>query len=197
MKERPILFSGPMVRALLAGAKTQTRRIVKPQPTKLDGHNFDGMWSDTIDPVVRYFVCPYGQVGDQLYVRENFYTWAAWDSIKPSELVAATKQQPGCEIFYCADYRGICLAGKLRPSIHLPRHLSRILLEVVSVRIERVQQITEADAQAEGVTLNGGQGYDGWAKQEYSALWDHLNLKRGFGWSVNPWVWVVEFRRIA
>lgn len=200
MKERPILFSGPMVRAILAGTKTQTRRVVKPQPVNLAGPNFDGLWSDTIDPVVRYFACPYGQPGDRLWVKETFtltqhnkpvYRADArdadgdrWPSIVPGD--------PNKEV-------------RWKPSIFCRREYSRITLEVVSVRVERLNEISEADARAEGVAIDRGHCYgvagheDEWAHATargcFNSIWNSINGAQAF--EENPWVWVVEFRRAA
>lgn len=187
MKEIPILFNAPMVRALLDGWKTQMRRIVKPQPD----HRADWLKCDMNDtyragikfgevPQFGHWKCPYGKPGDRLWVRE---TWTV------KQLCSAPKPP----VYYYASYDPC--PHVWRPSIFMPRWASRITLEVVSVRVERLQNISEADARAEGVTLKGGQGYDGWARAEYTALWESIN---GSGsWAANPFVWVIEFRRIA
>ena len=181
MKERPILFSGPMVRALLAGTKTQTRRVVKKLPITLnretnslevDGENIaNGRFAKLV-------ACPYGQPGDRLWVRETFGHFERNDNFTP-----------GCEVFYRAD--GECLEIKpWRPSIHMPRWASRITLEITSVRVERLQDISEADAIAEGVYTDPARS----AYDAYAQLWDEIN---GPGsWAANPWVWVLELRRI-
>lgn len=168
MKERPIILSGPMVRAILAGAKTQTRRVVKPQAM--------GQWG----PVVP---CPYGRPGDRLWVRE------AWRPVHGgySDLGAR----------YRADFERDQTVW--RPSIHMPRWASRITLEVTGVRVERLQDISEADAQAEG-------SFEWAAEQDtpvrdldearlvYLQLWQSINGPAS--WDADPWVWVVEFRRL-
>ncbi len=161
-KVRPILFSGEMVRAILAGHKTQTRRIIKPQP-----------------PV--RIPCPYGIPGDRLWVRE---TWC--------------RTKAG--VHYRADCRSLddeaAVGGRWKASIHLPRADSRLTLAVVAVRAERLGDITEADALAEGVAplFRGVTRCDGEARDTYRWLWNKLN---GPGsWDANPWVWVVEFRRL-
>lgn len=189
MKERPILFSGPMVRAILAGEKTQTRRIVKPQPdAQLFSINSGPEWTypDRLDPDEpdwdRVRLCPYGQPGDRLWVREAWHLWG------PPE-----RQY--------VDYRATCPdADQLswKPSIHMPRAYSRISLEVTAVRVERVQDISEADAKAEGVhgiarTLP--YSGDDLASVAFSGLWQEVNGKR-YPWESNPWVWAVEFKRI-
>lgn len=218
MKERPILFSGAMVRAILDGMKTQTRRIVKPQPPaaardvftfhhpdpRTHFYGFDGeALMDWAQP------CPYGDVGDRLYVRE---TWQHSNHpLGPYE--------PDCDIFYRADYMEDPLGPDLersadgirrqwRPSIRMPRACSRITLEVTGMRVERLNDCSDTDAIAEGIRPYK----DGWERFHpdaadtehtgatkdprlaYKGLWESIN---GTGaWDVNPWVWVVEFRRI-
>lgn len=206
MKERPILFSGAMVRALLEGRKTQTRRVVKKKfPGPVEGPNFDGCWSETSDPVTRYFGCPYGRPGDRLWVREPWrphftgklvtcVLFAADEAtMKPTTWTAA--QGAWCESQEAET--------RWRPSIHMPRWASRILLEVTEVRVERLQEIRAEDAIAEGVKLDG-LDYDALGKlygeipypvKAYAALWESIN---GPGsWEENPWVWVVGFERVV
>ena len=181
MKERPILFSAPMVRAILDGRKTQTRRIVKqkhlPFLENITGNFLDGKWDQ------RPF--PYGKPGDRLWVRETF---CYHDDL--------------AMYLYKADDVTCC---KWKPSIHMPRIASRILLEVVNVRVERLNDISEEDAIAEGINLPSpyvGIGMDGeviesetisWMPSDYyKELWESIN---GPGsWDLNPWVWVVEFK---
>jgi len=200
MKERPILFSGPMVRALLAGTKTQTRRIVKPQPapdqqprTVIGSSGFVYVMDNA--PLLPYpevrrvrWDCPYGQPGDRLWVRETFGHFERNDNFTP-----------GCEVFYRAD--GGCLEIEpWRPSIHMPRWASRITLEITGVRVERLQDIDISAAQAEGVSDTGSLILDSAGNEqggpiaEYAVLWEQIN---GPGsWDANPWVWVLEFRRL-
>lgn len=195
-KERPILFSGAMVRAILDGRKTQTRRIVK------DRH------IDAAPPVAFFqFLrdhCPYGQPGDRLWVRE---TWAQPAALDPGPTV------------YRADYSASVPAGfenvppadaiAWKPSIHMPRAACRLVLEVTGLRVERLQDITYDDAIAEGMFDPGSirdtyppTGETGeqlgrrlkHPQRSFALLWEELN---GAGaWDANPWVWVVEFRRI-
>ena len=205
MAERPMLMSAPMVRALLAGTKTQTRRAVKPQPRILAGELL--CWKDdalTDDQMaVR---CPYGQPGDRLWVREAFmhepadYCWEASVSIpcRPASTV------------YRADFHESQPGEGWKPSIHMPRSLSRILLEVTAVRVEQLQEISEADAKAEGAECLFSPTCSA-ADRElldiplmedaspfrngYALLWESIN---GAGsWKANPWVWVVEFKRVT
>jgi hypothetical protein len=164
MKSRPIIFSGPMVRAILAGEKTQTRRIINPQPYM----NHDTRAAGDIS------TCPYGQPGDQLWVRETFMPMPHLNA----------------KAFYRATDR--LVGGKWKPSIFMPRDLSRIDLEVVAVRVERLQSITPQDAWKEGISADGWE--TGSAIHEFRRLWESIN---GAGsWDLNPWVWVVEFRRV-
>ncbi|AJW97491.1 hypothetical protein BM43_3160 [Burkholderia gladioli] len=221
MKERPILFSAPMVRAILDGRKTQTRSIVKSSrawPIEFVGGSGDrgdpscygfedpntAQWwtlapSCAVDS--NQIPCPHGQPGDRLWVRE---TWAAFDADgmhpgKPHDL----RDGPWPIIAYgvAKDFP----KGTARPAIHMPRWASRITLEITSVRVERLQDISEADAIAEGIehTSDGFSVDEGRhfhaarARDSFASLWDGLNEARGHGWEANPWVWVIEFRRIT
>jgi len=175
MKERPILFSAPMVRAILEGRKSQTRRVIKPQPLNVLFHQ--GQWiqaSCEREPKDIALVCPYGQPGDQLWVRET------WLSLPLGGLTYRATET-------CAN-----VGGQWRPSIFMPRSASRITLEVTAIRAERVQHITEADALAEGIHCDGVTPL----KTQYAALWEYFLSKRGYSWFDNPWVWVVSFRRV-
>lgn len=207
--EKPILFSAPMIRALLDGSKTQTRRAIKPVGSD-DGFVLyelnDGTWwpyrSDDgesgFHTVTRGgkeyqdetpFKCPYGKPGDRLWVRE---TWA--------------KHFPeDSDVFYRADRLGVLdYHMTWKPSIHMRREYSRITLQITGVRVARLQDISEADAIAEGISYHKGwEGYcleDGRffhctdPRQSYAGLWESIN---GAGsWDASPWVWVVEFKRI-
>lgn len=215
MKERPILFSGEMVRAILGGRKTQTRRVVKPgrlwparlpvmgaseiQPGYWQLRSYSGQaWATDIETsaTVIGLPCPYGLPGDRLWVRE------AWALVP----VTAYRCSDGVQQTTCptdsdtaAVYRAgwdRCRPGRWRPSIHMPRWASRITLEVTGVRVERVQDITEADAQAEGVSPSPRPCRGDSFIPMFAFLWDRLNAGRGAGWADNPWVWVVSFRRV-
>jgi hypothetical protein len=160
MKDKPILFSGPMVSKILIGQKTQTRRVIKG-PGEIPGVGIIKSGDDEEWPVLS---SPY-HLGMILWVRE---TWNLVDRGK---------------ILYRADYD---MPGmRWKPSIFMPREACRIRLEVVAVRAEELQDISEEDARAEGVK----------SVASYSELWDELNFDRGYGWRKNPFVWVVEFRR--
>jgi hypothetical protein len=191
MKERPILFSAPMVRALLKGKKTQTRRIVKklhPDCREMIAHDQTGglfVCRDAFSRCVQMLPSPYGQPGDRLWVKETFAPMG--DAQSPSS------------VRYRAD-REYPQVKKWKPSVFMPRRASRILLEVVSVRAERLQDISEADAMAEGIHQSAERAvenldYPGHSPQEtYRELFESIN---GAGsWDANPWVWVIEFRRI-
>jgi hypothetical protein len=196
VRERPILFSAPMVRAILEGRKTMTRRIVKPQSL------FDGK-----DAIVKRFpnqrCCPYGEVGERLWVRE---TWALRSDV---DWLADPKRAQQYAL-YRASYEGDLedewhSVDGWHPSIHLPRCLSRITLEITAVRVERLQQIGKdgrkaRDVLAEGITQEQIDRQRKWFHQDdapaiaFAELWESIN---GSGsWLKNPWVWVVSFKRI-
>lgn len=174
MKEHPILFSGSMVRAILAGRKTMTRRVVNPQPE--DGTDCPYYVGVANDRKAR--VCPYGSKGTRLWVRETFFNSRGDDSM-PTH--------------YRADENDEDFQLKWKPSIFMPRWASRITLEIESVRIERLHDISEDEAKAEG-TEDSEIGIA--HRTCFHILWDSINKKRGFGWSENPWVWVIQFHRL-
>lgn len=208
MKTKPIIFNGEMVRAILDERKTQTRRVVKPQPrTYTAFHRFLKYlkWK-VID--AEYFaakifmipLCPYGRVGDRLWVRE---TWFPMQDIK----ACAVEGEP-IEIVYKADWDADGISrdeardvgvDRWRPSIFMPRWASRITLEITNVRVEQVQDISGKDAIAEGwpqhlelfPTINA----ESKARIWFWSVWNSINAKRGFDWDINPWAWVVEFQR--
>lgn len=203
MKERPILFSGSMVRAIRAGTKWQTRRSCKPimvEAIKEIFGNSPGPFLMTNPEAARLTDPPYGVPGDQLWVRETWRASDAVDNLKPTQF-------HNFPVRYDADgevinHGGVpCrVDGKTRVSIHMPRWASRIQLEVTGVRIERLNDISEADARAEGIVRN--EATRGWgvadgpaflptARAAYRDLWEQIN---GLGsWVENPLVWVVEF----
>lgn len=212
MTERPIPFSAPMVRAILAGTKTQTRRVVKADPPPgaervirpFADERLQWAATDPHDMEQGQLVlgdaprCPYGQPGDRLWVREAWKAHTTFDHLPPRDI-------PESHVWYMAD-DGYKAESRYRQGMFMPRWASRITLEVTGVRVERLQDISEADALAEGVTpLPGGDMwtaggvYDGplhaarpqWA---YRRLWEQINGPES--WAANPWVWVVEFKRL-
>jgi len=205
-KERPILFNGEMARAILDGRKTQTRRVIKLNGSgRVKEVGSCRNWH--LDDPDAVLACPYGKPGDRLWVRE---TWSA-----SSEHMAIHRPYPDSWFWYRADNdRPTWAEGRWKPSIHMPRWASRILLEVVSVRVERVQMIGPIDCFAEGcmpidqwprqkevVSGTAGEGVieaykQSQSKEVFKELWDSINDGRGFGWGVNPRVWAVEFKVI-
>jgi hypothetical protein len=204
VKERPILFQGEMIRALLAGTKVQTRRALKPQPPV---HTVAvGTWHDP-GPRLAYWAwtregppdresftagaaiegikngdpltCPYGDPGDQLWVRESLKPWTHDPELFAYAADDARVQADG--------YNYPVKPGRpYVPSIHLARCWSRITLEVTAVRVERLWEISDADVRAEGCEGT---------KLSYAKLWERIN---GAGsWDANPWVWVIEFKRVT
>ena len=205
MKERPIIMTADSVRAILDGRKTMTRRVIKPQPDNVARDDVPFIYTpkqvvtenglETIDHIpgdpnkkfIKTIKCPYGIPGDRLWVREKWqaisldgqwwhevkehrelYNWAWTNPVEP-----AYKETP----------------PRWLPSIHMPRAASRIALEVVNVRVEQVQDASYHDLEAEGMR---GSIHD--AMINYISLWDTLNAKRGYPWTDNPWVWVIELK---
>ncbi len=232
LKEHPILFSGQMVRAILEGRKTMTRRVVKgnfapdqfireQSGTGYGWHwpNWKGketVWTMTgavgiakdagFDVRVK---CPYGKVGDRLYVRENISAWFHGNHWYDQAKEFRTKKECS-NLFYQATHNFPPDDQRWVPSILMPRWASRITLEITDLRVERLQEITEEDARAEGVSSamneegTGGYGDDKslhllpqytyrWG---FKSDWDCLGYSVGYGWYQNPWVWCISFRRI-
>lgn len=213
VKERPILFSGPMVRAILDGRKTQTRRVMKPQPShdselqvgffeptntdrngmQYPGKSVFGCWNDEDG-----WKCPFGSPGDRLWVRE---TWT------PDH----KDFYPHFPVCYQADFgpeyerkhgkvwsseQNAWFPWRWRPSIHMPRWASRITLEITGVRVERLNDISEEDAIAEGMDWHRGPLRVGHTNplSAFQSLWESIN---GDGsWALNPFVWAIEFKRV-
>lgn len=200
MSEHPILFSGEMVRAILEGRKTQTRRVLNPRPflEKSDKGEWwcldrsrngygktNSCWRVGGEPFWTY--CPFGDCGDRLWVRE---TWAM--------------NEPPSGAIYRADaeaHNGF--PAKWKPSIFMPRQYSRISLEIAKIKVQRLQEISNEDARAEGVYACPHRGatcglFETGFNQcfgcAYRVLWNQINGPRGFGWDTNPWVWVIEFK---
>ena len=208
MKERGMIFNGEMVRAILGGRKTQTRRIVKPQPelTKNSGFSWNGALygagSDDRETNRNFahIKCPHGTPGDRIWVRE---TWAEAGAGAP-DLKLYRANYPA---HVPTHYENVPPAEDVRwtPSIHMPRWASRILLEITDVRVERLNDISEEDARAEGIIdggcLNCGEPEPcGCANPEpdatdaFAYLWQSIYGQEN--WNANPWVWVIEFNRI-
>lgn len=189
MKERPILFSAPMVRAILDGSKTQTRRIVKSKsPISALGYMVNR-------PEIFDAICPYGKIGDRLWLRETFaevQKWYAQIDLRTNINIPPQPKNPIEPFFiYRADGERSG-AIKWKPSIHMPRRACRIKLEITNVRVERLQDISEEDAKAEGCSFRPGETDS--RCQAFSNLWTKINGEES--WSENPWVWVVEFKRV-
>lgn len=218
MKERPILFNAPMVQAILEGLKTQTRRIIKwpgknkPADIRRNPDNdpwykdfiwsmrtYNGAWGDYKHNRFLKF-CQQGKPGDRLWVKETYSVNSLFDDQKPSEI---DKRAVG-GIAYLAD--GKRRHGKIRQSIFMPRWASRIDLGITNIKVERIQDISEEDALAEGVksqyTEDEEDSYchvdnnflSDFPSETFSMFWDSVNKKRGYGWDVNPWVWVITFK---
>lgn len=206
MKERPVIFNGEMVRAILDGRKTQTRRVIanvgsdnciplqKPTKTK------DGIFTHVMD-APGHGLCPFGQVGDRLWVRE---TWAdvnhdghpaiayrADDGLRFIGEDDGEVEDPNLEKYWFAQWYADLISdveGNWRPSIHMPRWASRITLEITAMRVERLQDISEEDAIAEGGTKHFNIDW-------FGPLW--ASIYGVDSWNANPWVWVIEFRRVG
>ena len=219
MNDHPILFNSEMIKAVLDGRKTMTRRVIKGNPSDRHGRldfeqgilkqssQLNGCWH-----VHKKFKCPYGKIGDVLWVRENTRTicYGRGDEFEYGEF---------CIEYLADDLLVSCpkehhdwwrhnwhiRPSTTLPSIFMPRWASRITLEITAIRVERVQKITRADAVAEGIIHEVcDHGHlevctaGCWPEPEHKFrdLWDSINKKRGYGWDVNPWCWCVEFRRI-
>ncbi|HGM7000535.1 hypothetical protein [Serratia marcescens] len=215
MKERPVIFNGEMVRAILDGRKTQTRRVianVSPDnciPLQKQTKTKDGIYTHVMD-APGHGLCPFGQVGDRLWVRETFAVLGNedgcpidWDGnlIKGDEKKAARIykascwQEPGNYGLWSIPDRDTQYEGTWRPSIHMPRWASRISLEITSVRVERLNDISEEDAKAEGVKAGVCPGHEHMMHQvAFSELWQ--SIYGAESWRANPWVWVISFRRV-
>lgn len=217
MSIKPILFSGPMVQAILAGRKTMTRRVIKPQPLFFTGRRYvfadDGCpkkWEDCEDfeATARY------QPGDILWVRETHYRYGHWMENGFSETGKQkwTFKPTTDEVRFFDDAPDVLgkwsaktiLGWWKRPAIYMPFSATRIWLLDTATRVERLQKITEADAKSEGIDDDQAYERNGWFPTfsdpdsggipnyigAFCELWNHLNALRGYGWDTNPWVWV-------
>ncbi len=203
-RERPILFSAPMVRALLFGTKTQTRRVVGgapsdwapigPEvysPTVVDSHGDEQPGPDAYgagnEDGSEWIRCPYGKPGDRLWVREAWRTEPRFNLMPPRDLDPELTP-----VQYEAGPHADVLGGKLRPGMFMPRWACRLTLVVIGVRVERLQDITRGDAMAEGCPFQNMARCED-PRVWYEDLWCDLN--GADSWNANPWVWVVEFRK--
>jgi len=235
MKETGMLFKAPMVRALFDGSKTQTRRIMEPQPEPVPHRPGDYWWpcsafqsmvsvADTRAPGAHGMAgdaCPYGTHGDRIWVRETFFAYGRWEtrfSTKKGRdewhFVDMTTESDRAYQFDAdkpdiplAAGRGMTPGWYKRPAIFMPLHACRILLEVTSVRVERLQDISDADILAEGIDTEAleesqerydvvckGSGASGRATER--TYWRDLWESTGGDWDANPWLWVIEFKRV-
>lgn len=218
MKERPILFSGEMVRAILESRKTQTRRLVKVQPPS-DAYQITTLMDSTakaerkrigshrwaivedlkiVEEYGKHFSCPYGQPGDRLWVREtwadNFSSHVSHAGILYRATAATDRSHHGYWAKEVAPNKWVDYYDrpfKWKPAIFMPRGVARLTLEVVKVRVERLQEISDADTVAEGIASGHAGEY---GRAAFRSAWDQINGKRA-SWASNPWVWVVEFKR--
>ena len=203
MKERPIIFSTEMVRAILEGRKTQTRRVIKPQPYDAERAI---KRAEEINNLIRrgaYVRCPYGQVGDRLWVKETWATLQCEDKVKPSNLNPEIATQ--AQILYREQLGdNNPYHPNWRSPLFMPRWASRITLEITGLRVERLQDIPLDALIDEGIevsdelmALPDNRGKYLAIQQLFIDLWDKLNAKRGYAWDSNPWVWVIEFKRLS
>ncbi|WP_422073979.1 hypothetical protein [Tranquillimonas rosea] len=211
MSDRPILFSGPMIRPILDGRKTQTRRVISSDHHPAPVEHRDGTWRDCCGRELRVLF----SVGDRLWVREAWQTWLQYDDVPPRGLTenTAIHHVAGPD----APVNRQMSDSKVRPSIFMPRWASRLTLIVIDVRVQRVQEITASDVEAEGALDYLGHPGCGpsvncygpdcptdparscnahgcWGiREDFAALWDSLNGPRGYGWDANPWVAAYTF----
>lgn len=223
MKERPIIFNSEMVKAIIDERKTMTRRIMKVQPEsnqfglrriiasaeRSDTGKYHWTESNATGNHIRSapFSCPFGAVGDRLWVRESFYEHGRWQGggYDPEDSYFVSDKQ----VLYPAD--GIQRPSerkredfwRSRPSIHMPRWASRITLEITGVRVERLNAISQEDAHAEGMELTGWRPtyYDPDSGGDFMTPYDNFaelwsSIYGAESWQANPWVWVVEFKRV-
>ncbi|NID06604.1 ASCH domain-containing protein [Luteibacter jiangsuensis] len=225
MRELPILFSAPMVHAILEGRKTVTRRVVKPTYQSIEERDDGSLWpwrEDLNRATDYWYPCPYGAPGDRLWVRETFALEHDVEGGEPPHAdgrpvrrrpdddvdgllplwtqahYRATDPAPDlcCDRPSCAQCRDHDTGPHWRPAIHMPRWASRITLEVTAVRVERLQGITAEQAIAEGMVSHLRE-HDAVVdlRQQFADLWDGL-AKPGTTWADNPWVWCIEFRLV-
>jgi hypothetical protein len=194
--EKPILFSTPMVQAIMEGRKTQTRRIVKDSMLQENNGKYDEEFL-----LLTVKKCPYGEVGDVLWVRETFNSDYGFKDMEGNVV------PPG--ILYKAKVSSLPNGLKWKPSIFMPKSIARIWLQITSIKVERLKDISEEDAKAEGVEKIADYGTTGYklytepeasysdidAKHSFESLWESINGRES--WDSNPWVWVIEFKQIT
>lgn len=229
MKERPILFSGKMVRAIRDEKKTQTRRIIKPAITRVEWNREPGWcwvysnplktksqytnsyskdWPQTLLPF-----CPYGEIGDRLWVRETWQSYMDVTGDPDLHRFENCKTDPATGKKYIVYYRSMYNEdddpGDWSPSIHMPRWASRITLEITDIHAEQLRDISEEDARAEGAVYAYTEAFKrehghypagiidaSCAVGQFASLWDSINADRGYSWESNPWVWVIGFKPV-
>lgn len=199
IREKGLIFNSEMVRAILDGRKTQTRRPIKWKQTRFTeiGEREDGSkwpWSEDAEHACDFWhPCPFGAVGDRIWVREAFRVHSRATDVatliyKASERNSWTEQTRRVPVAVCNKP---ATPEKWTPSLHMPRWASRILLEITGVRVERLRSMSQDDARAEGVIAASGPMEAGLAFRE---LWDSIYGEES--WKANPWVWVIEFKRV-
>ncbi len=209
--EHPIIFNTEMVKAILNGNKTQTRRIIK-LPKKAYPFQIESISDIQINDFYSVLLtndteieikCPYGKVGDILYVREKFIGyWKNKEKNLPCMCDYIISYRAGGNKIYRTTFLHLFEnhdRRKWKPSIHMPKWVARLFLEITNIRVERIQDITENDAMKEGTTPTTTPHIPGKGRtyiQGFGSLWNSINEKRGYGWKVNPWVWAVEFKII-
>lgn len=205
MRERGILFRAPLVRAILSGVKSQTRRLVKPQPQAWEGNPAFLLWRGDDPKTLQHLVerCPYGLPGDRLWVRETWRTHERESDGVDGILFRADNAFVEIENSRTASDRWIEANAngehgeKWRPSIFMPRWVSRITLELTDVRVQRLQEITEEDARAEGVVPQEWVDANQFRSHcfAFHNIWEEINGAKA-SWASNPWVWSITFRRL-
>jgi len=227
VKERPIIFSGEMVKAILNGKKTMTRQVVKTQPrdecteiatSACFGHvEYRSTSEDRqTQSILAKIKCPYGKIGDRLWVRETHHVVGGIADYEIEEIKQGLQDVKNFVSYKTDGYGNPCDGGWTTP-MFMPRWASRILLEIIDIRVERLQDISEADALKEGIRNYNFEmedspdtyvGYTHLQKDDgkstlyktpaiaFERLWDTLNAKKGYPWSSNPWVWAIEFKVI-
>ncbi|EBV7175794.1 TPA: hypothetical protein ACJG7T_004277 [Salmonella enterica subsp. enterica serovar Muenchen] len=203
MKERGMIFNAEMVSAILSGRKTQTRRPIKWKQTRFTeiAERDDGSLWPWAEDCERggdiWFACPYGEIGDRIWVRETFRVHSRATDVatlvyRASVRNSWTEQTHRVPVAVCNKP---ATPEKWTPSIHMPRWASRILLEITDVRVERLRDLSEEDAKSEGITPSAGGVLPGWEYRiNFRDLW--MDIYGTDNWEANPWVWVIEFKRV-